>query len=124
MSDAALYPFQKVDAFFQELGTAVDGLRAKVEPYIPKPITPEEAYAKGIPGVEKPDVVPFGSIPMVPMSYGPGSGEAPKIELISQIDAKLHIDSRVIAAVVAEIIQRNRDTYYHGYGSDPTGLVT
>jgi hypothetical protein len=58
------------------------------------------------------------------MSYGGQGATPPQIQLLSQIDARLHIDSRVIAGVVAEIIQRNRDTHYHDYGGDPMGFAT
>jgi hypothetical protein len=59
--------------------------------------------------------------PFILQNYVPNAQQEAGPQVI-QIDNTLRLDERVIAQVVAEIIQKNRDTYYHGFGGDPTGF--
>jgi hypothetical protein len=118
---SGMYPFQKMIELFDMIGAAVDGVKSKVAPYIPKFESPPGAAPKpeeyGDMPLSERMAVPFMSYQMPPM---PTSQDQQPI----QIDNKLHLDSRVIAQVVSDIIQRNRDTNYHTYGGDPMGFVT
>jgi hypothetical protein len=100
----------KVKEFFQGINDRVDAILPKKQEYTP---TPEDYGA--LPLADR-MAIPF-------MSMG-GPMPSPQENQVIQIDNKLHIDTRVIAQVVAEIIQRNRDTNYHTYGGDPMGFVT
>jgi hypothetical protein len=102
----------KVKEFFQGINDKVDAILPKKQEYTP---TPEDYGA--LPLADR-MAVPFMSM------GGPMPMPSPQENQVIQIDNKLHIDTRVIAQVVAEIIQRNRDTNYHTYGGDPMGFVT
>lgn len=101
----------KVKEFFQGINDRVDSILPKKQEYTP---TPEDYGA--LPLADR-LAVPF-------MNFVPTPAPGPQENQVIQIDNKLHIDTRVIAQVVAEIIQRNRDTNYHTYGGDPMGFVT
>ena len=107
---------------FDMIGSAIDGVKAKVAPYIPKFESPPGAAPKpeeyGDMPLSERMAVPFMSM------GGSGMGAPPQIVLTSQIENRLQLDGRVIAQVVADIIQQNRDVHYHGYGGDPMGFVT
>jgi len=106
---------------FDMIGSAIDSIKAKVAPYIPKFETPpgQDTTPEGFNDMSLSErmAVPF-------MSYGGAGQGAPQITLTSQIENRLQLDGRVIAQVVADIIQKNRDVNYHGYGGDPMGFVT
>jgi hypothetical protein len=116
---SGMYPFQKMVELFDMIGQAVDGVKAKVAPYIPKfesPTTPKPEEYNDMPLSER-MAVPFMSSSSAPIH----------IELASQplqISNQMVIDGRILAQAIADVIQKNRDTHYHGYGGDPMGFAT
>jgi len=111
----------KIVELIGDIGSAIDSIKAKVAPYIPKFETPPGAS----PAPEGFNDMSLSERMAVPfMSYGGAGQGAPQITLTSQIENRLQLDGRVIAQVVADIIQKNRDVNYHGYGGDPMGFVT
>ncbi len=119
---SGMYPFQKMIELFDMIGSAVDGIKAKVAPYIPKFESPPGAA----PAPENYPDMPLSDRMAVPfMSYGaPAMGAPPEITLTSHVDANLNLDGRILARAIAEVIQQNRDVHYHGFGGDPMGFVT
>ena len=120
INDGISWVASKLWGYFNNAVSAIEGYIGKIAPYIPSFLKSSPA-----PSGEPLDglVSPHQRFEMYAPPQLQSGGEPPQIHLLSQIDNKLHLDSRVLAQVVGEIVQRNRDTHYHGYGGAPLGYA-
>ncbi|MGO8880643.1 MAG: hypothetical protein ACLPVO_09425 [Desulfomonilaceae bacterium] len=113
IQDAVMAPFRK----FQELGDWFTG-GGKEVPAPPIPQTQER-----LPGPYQQPVEPEFN-PFRFGSYVPPQ-QSIHITLTQEplnVQSHLHLDGRILAMAVSDIIQQNRDVNYQTYGADPMGF--
>lgn len=111
IQDAVMAPFRK----FQELGDWFTG-GGKEVPAPPIPQTQE-----GLPGPQRPVEPEYN--PFRFGSYTPQ--QSIHITLTQEplnVQSHLHLDGRILAMAVSDIIQQNRDVNYQTFGADPMGF--